>query len=102
MQLNEFQKLIEKFKETSDKLSELHDLGFDFYEGKYQLMSDVDSMFDIIISSLYTNEGVDWINWFIYETDFGNKKLEAFDENKNPICYDINSLYEYIEKHHKK
>ena len=30
------------------------------------------------------------------------KKLEAFDENKNPICYDINSLHEYITKYHKK
>ena len=102
MQLKEFQNLLEKFKSFSDKLSELHDIGFDFYEGKYQLISDVDKIIDITISSHYTEQGVDWINWFIFETDYGNKKLEAFDENKNPICYDINSLHEYITKYHKK
>lgn len=102
MQLNEFQNLLEKFKSFSDNLSELHDLGFDFYEGKYQLISDVDNIIDITLSSHYTQEGVDWINWFIYETNYGEKNMEATDENKNPICYDVESLHQYISKHHKK
>ncbi len=102
MQLKEFQNLLEKYKSFSDNLSELYDLGFDFYEGKYQLMSNVESMFDIMISSYYNEHGVGWINWFIYETDYGNKKLEAWDENQNLICQDLESLHEYIEKHHKK
>lgn len=102
MQLNELQNLLEKYKALSDKLSELYDLGFDFYEGKFPLMSNVESMFDVMISSSYTEQGVDWINWFIYETDYGKRKLEAWDENKNPICYDVESLHEYIEKYHKK
>jgi len=102
MQLKEFQNLLEKFKSFSDNTSELHDLGFDFYEGKYQLVSYVDKIIDIALSSHYTEQGVDWINWFIYETDYGNKKLEAWDENKNLICQDLESLHEYITKHHKK
>jgi hypothetical protein len=102
MQLKEFQNLLEKFKSFSDKASELHDMGFDFYEGKYQLVSYVDKIIDIALSSHYTEHGVDWINWFIYETDYGNKKLEAWDENKNLICQDLESLHEYITKHHKK
>ncbi len=101
MQLKEFQSLLEKFKSFSDKLSELHDLGFDFYEGKYQLINDVDKIIDITLSSHYTEQGVDWINWFIYETDYGKKDMEATDENKNPICYDVESLHEYITKNHK-
>lgn len=102
MQLKEFQNLLEKFKSFSDKVSELHDMGFDFYEGKYQLVSDVDKIIDIAFSSHYTEQGVDWINWFIFETDYGKNKLEAWDENKNLICQDLESLHEYIEKHHKK
>lgn len=102
MQLKEFQNLLEKFKSFSDKASELHDMGFDFYEGKYQLISDVDNIIDIALSSHYTEQGVDWINWFIFETDYGKNKLEAWDENKNLICQDLESLHEYIEKHHKK
>lgn len=100
MQLKEFQNLLEKFKSFSDKVSELHDLGFDFYEGKFTLMSDVESMFNIMISSYYTEQGIDWINWFIYETDYGKNKLEAWDENKNLICQDLESLHEYITKYH--
>lgn len=102
MQLKEFQNLINYHKKFFDKLSELHDIGFDFYEGKFQLVTDVDQMFDVIVSSLYNEEGLDWINWFIYENEYGSKKLEAWDENKNLICQDLESLYEYIQKHHKK
>ena len=102
MQLNEFQNLLEKYKAFSDKISELHDIGFDFYEGKYPLMSDVEKLFDISIASHYNEKGADWIDWFIYETDYGKKDLEGRDENDNPICYDVKSLYEYVEKHHKK
>jgi len=102
MQLNEFQSLLEKFKSFSDKIAELHDMGFDFYEGKYQLISDVDKIIDITFSSHYTEQGVDWINWFIFETDYGKRKLEAWDENKNLICQDLESLHEYITNNHKK
>ena len=102
MQLKEFQNLLEKYKSFSDKISELHDIGFDFYEGKYPLMSDVESLFDIMISTHYNEKGLDWINWFIYETNYGKKDMEGKDENGNPICYDVNSLFEYIEKYHKK
>ena len=102
MLLNEFQNLLEKYKTLSDKISELHDIGFDFYEGKYPLMSDVEKLFDIMILSQYNEKGVDWINWFIYETDYGQKDMEGRDENNKPICYDVKSLHEYIEKYHKK
>jgi hypothetical protein len=102
MQQKEFKNLLEKYKALSDKLSELHDLGFDFYEGKFELMSDIEKMFDITIESHYNEKGTDWINWFIYENDYGEKDMEAKDENDNPICYDIKSLHEYIEKYHKK
>lgn len=101
MQLKELENLLEKYKSFSDKLSELHDIGFDFYEGKFPLMSDVEKMFDIMISIHYNEHGKDWINWFIYETDYGQKDMEGRDENGKPICYDVESLYEYITKHHK-
>jgi hypothetical protein len=101
MELKEFQNLLEKYKAFSDKLSELYNLGFDFYEGKFELMSDVEKMFDITIDSHYAKEGVDWIDWFIYENDYGKRKLEAKDGDEL-ICYDVKSLHEYIEKYHKK
>ena len=102
MQLKEFQTLLEKYKALSDKLSELHHLGFDFYEGKFPLMSDMEFIFELTLKSHYTQQGADWVNWFVYETNYGERKLEAWDENKNLICQDLESLHQYIEKHHKK
>jgi hypothetical protein len=101
MNINDFKNILENYKNFSNKISELHDLGFDFHEGKYKLMSDVEKMLDIILSIHYNEHGIDWINWFIYETNYGERKLEAWDENKNLICQDLESLHEYIEKHHK-
>ena len=102
MQRKEFKKLLKKYKSLSNKLSKLNDIGFDFYEGKFPLMSDVEFIFDLTILSHYTQQGADWVNWFVYETDYGKRDMQGRDENDNPICYDVNSLYDYIEKHHKK
>lgn len=102
MQLDELENLLKKYKAVSDNLSELHDIGFDFYEGKFPLMSDMEFIFDLTILSHYNKKGAEWVNWFVYETNYGQKDMEAKDENDNPICYDVKSLYEYIEKHHKK
>ena len=101
MQLKEFKKLLKRYKAFSKKLSDLHDIGFDFYEGKFELMSDVEKMLDISISSHYNEKGIDWVNWFIYENDYGKNNLEAKDGDEL-ICYDEKSLHEYITKYHKK
>ena len=102
MKITDFKEIIKNYKQFSKKISELYDIGFDFYEGKYKLIEDVELIIDKIFEIHYEKEGIDWINWFIYDNNYGDKKLEAFDENKKPICYDIESLYEYIEKNHKK
>ena len=99
MQLKEFQNLLEKYKALSDKLSELHYLGFDFYEGKFTLMLDMEFIFELTLRSHYKEEAINWINWFVYETNYGERKLEAWDENKNLICQDLESLHQYIEQY---
>jgi hypothetical protein len=51
-----------------------------------------------LIREIYGDEGLDWWSWFCYENDFGRGTLEAWDENETPICYDLKSLWEYLEK----
>jgi hypothetical protein len=51
----------------------------------------------ILIEEIYGKEGLDWWSWFCYENDFGQKGLEAWDENKNPICFSFESLWEFLE-----
>ena len=53
---------------------------------------------------LVDEDGGDWIEWFMYEKDFGRREdMKAWDEDKNEIAYDIKSLYDLlINEYHNK
>jgi hypothetical protein len=101
MKLEDFTYLLELFKKTSDEFSELHDIGFDFFEGKYKLSDSFYFMLIKTLSLFYTKDGIEWIEWFMLEADYGTNDLKAKDENGNPICYSIESLYNHVEQNHK-
>jgi hypothetical protein len=70
------------------------------YKNNVDLIEFVDPYHGIIqtlMKEIYGEEGVDWFNWFCYENDFGTKGLEAWDENKNRICYSHETLWQYLE-----
>lgn len=72
----------------------------DLYKNNVNLIEFVDpyhQITSILIKEIYGEEGYDWFSWFCYENDFGQKGLEAFDENKTPICYSYGSLWEHLE-----
>ncbi len=124
MKLEHFEKILNAYRSGYQMISELYDIGFDLMEGKYNLD---ESLYTILIASLdthYTDIGVDWVTWFMHENDWGKKNWKtvpmyernsdgtmelvmdlerhgATDEDGNPICYDIPSLWQYIEKEHK-
>jgi hypothetical protein len=77
------------------------------------------------MSSHYNKEGIGWIEWFIYENNYGDKvwndipvygknedgetiivdkedNYGAHDEDGNPICYSIPTLWHYVETNNKK
>jgi hypothetical protein len=71
------------------------------YKNNVDLIEFVDPYYVIIqtlMKEIYGEEGVDWFNWFCYENDFGTKGLEAWDENKNRICYSHETLWQYLEE----
>ena len=75
------------------------------YDLKVDLLDFVDPYHHVIaelLKEVYGEEGMDWWSWFCYENNYGNGSLEAFDENKNRICYSHESLWEYLEKNCKK
>lgn len=75
------------------------------YDLKVDLLDFVDPYHAIItelIKEVYGEEGCEWWAWFCYENDFGTRGLEACDENKKPICYSHESLWEYLEANHGK
>jgi len=73
----------------------------DLYKSKIDLLEFIDpyhGLIHLLIKEIYGEEGVDWFSWFCYENDYGQGKLEAWDADKNPICYSLESLWEYLEK----
>ena len=124
MTLQNFTEVINIHKDFYEKTRALYDAGVDMLESKYELNTPFHKIFNHLIASHYNEEGIDWIEWFIYESDYGEKdwsdrpvyvineerevektknesKYGAHDVDGTPICYDIESLYEYIEANHK-
>jgi hypothetical protein len=124
MSYEEFLKVLMSYKKINEDISELYDIGFDFLEGKYRVSDSVSIMFDAVLNSHYTDEGVDWINWFIFENDWGQKdwslsptfdtvtgkmedstdpmsKYGARDEKGEPICHSFESTYEFVKQYLK-
>jgi len=123
MTYEEFLNVLMTYKSLSEDFNELYGMGFDFMEGKYQLESKVERILNTTLSSHYTEEGVDWITWFIYENEYGQKDwsrlptydietgklieknpMESYgasDENGNPICFSFETTYEYVKQYLK-
>ena len=92
---------LEKFTELINTLQTESDIISDLYKNKVDLIEFVDpyhSIITLLITEIYGEEGHDWFSWFCYENDFGKKKMEAWDENENPICYDVESLWRFLEE----
>jgi hypothetical protein len=89
------------YKKLSKNPSELHDIGMDFYEGKYQLASLHEKLFESVFESHYTTDGIEWIDWFVYDNNWGTAGLKAKDSDGNLITHSYESLWELLEKDYK-
>lgn len=90
----------ERFLKVTLSIKKQDEVISDLYKQKVDLLDFVDPYHEIIselIKEVYGEEGYDWWSWFCHENDFGQKGLEAFDENENPICYGFESLWEFLE-----
>ena len=93
MTLEKFTEVIDSLKKTGEDLNKLYKLNVDLVE----FVEPYETIISRLIKEIYGEEGYDWFSWFCYDRDFGEKELGAWDENENPICYDIKSLWEYLE-----
>lgn len=123
MNYETFLKLLLTYKKIEQDLRELDRMGFDFFEGKYPISEQVYDIFEASLFSHFSENGVEWINWFIYENEWGTKDWSKYkrlssdgklidsdpidvygatDENGNPICHSFESTWEYIKQYLKK
>jgi len=98
MEYSDFLKVILGQKKASEKVHEAYKLGIDLIE----FVEIYESIGDILIKEIYGEEGADWYSWFCYENEYGEKGVQAWDENEQPIFYSIESTWEYLEANYKK
>lgn len=94
MKLEVFEEILKTIKTQSDKTHELYQLGVDLIE----FTEGYDKAWSLLLKAYYGKAGEDWITWFLFDRDENGPKDQAWDENKNPICYDIPSLWKHVEE----
>ncbi len=124
MQYQDFKSILLIYKKGTENISALAKIGMDLLESPYELSSVLEEMLMRSMGCYYTEEGLEWISWFIYENEWGKKKWKgplyyrdsegnlvvseehnghgAHDSKGRPVCYSIRSLYQYLQKSHLK
>lgn len=98
MKLEVFEKIIGNIRMASEKDNKIYALGIDLIN-YHDLHNETVSY---LLKSYYGEEGVDWIDWFIYEKfQDGKEPLTAFDGDEE-ICKDIEGLWKLLEEIREK
>jgi hypothetical protein len=105
--------IFEKFKEiidymliSSQTLNKTHELGIDLLE----FTEGYSKTIQLLWKSVLTDEGLDWLEWFLYEKDYihdgiGRPDMTAYatvynslseSEEKVEIAKDLEELYKYL------
>ena len=123
MTLASFKEIIELLKKQQFRTDMAMNLRIDIIE----FSDPIYQVVDILIEEIYGKNGHDWFSWFCYDNDFGRRdwsqghgftmdisgnlipmrkspgdKFGAHDENGNPICYSVESNWEFLEGNYAK
>ena len=98
MKYKDFKDMIQTLDYQAKTENSLYKLNVDIYSHS----DEYNKVIELLMSHYFGKEGCDWITWFCYENDYGRGGLEAWDENKNRICYSLESLWEFLEKLRQK
>ena len=99
MNKEQFKEIINQLKTISDYADKYYEFGIDLFEGQFPILNPAYKTIDLLLDQIYTQDGHEWIDWFCYENDFGEKQMEAYDENGKLICQTIDDLFDYIEQY---
>ncbi len=106
MNKQEFKKEIEELIsiDTSqcEFIEKMSDIGVEVIDS--QGFENYNKVFDIAVKSIITDENKqDTFYWYLYEylPKFNGSRTtvndaEMWDENNNPMCYDLDSLVDYL------
>jgi hypothetical protein len=95
MQYATFQQVIANLQKRHSKVLTAAKIGLNLGEFDDELYAAINNL----LMAIYGNDGKDWIEWFLYENHPSGGPL-ARDADGKPICYDVKSLWEYLERSH--
>ena len=96
-----FNTILNKYKNITEDIDELYEIGFDLVGSKYRISDKVEELFYDSLLSHYTEDGTQWVKWFISENNWGENHYEAYDTEHNLIAQTIDTLYDLLEKDYK-
>lgn len=98
----EFRDAIQHIKSFNRTLDLLCDFGIDLTNS--DLFNDFGVISDKLFASNFTDEGCDWINWWLYEReDTNSMSHSAYDSEGNIIKLDTaEELWNLVSKYLKK
>jgi hypothetical protein len=96
MKYENLKKYIKVLSEQQKKSRDLYKCGVDIME----FTDNYHTLFRILWQEILTDEGLDWLEWFIWEKGAVDgkirKDIQAWDANGNPICEDLKGLHKYL------
>lgn len=100
MKRKNFKEALKIIKLFRDQEIAYNNFGIDLYEGNFPIGDTFGKLTDLFFETHYKNDGIDRINWWMWENDFGENKPKAYDNDEELIKTE-DELYDYIKKYSK-
>lgn len=95
----EFFKILDEQKAQSERIDKLNDAGLSLWDS--DLVEYGNIMFERVIKAYFTEEGVDWMFWWLYEKA-GDPEMKAWNEDHDEIPMETREdLWRYIKQYRK-
>jgi hypothetical protein len=92
----------ERFLKIVTGIQKVDQINYDLYKLGVDV-SGSSEIYQTIVSELFhdvwTPEGVDWLEWFMWESDFGKNGCTSHEADGTPICYDFESTWKYLQQY---
>lgn len=98
MKFEIFAKIVSKLESNHKRVSSIYSLGVNLVN----ISDDLHTVISHLFGEYYGKEGLDWIDWFLYEKDFGRREdITAKDAEGNETCRNIYELWTIVEEGRK-
>ena len=93
-----FIEVVNSLEAINSRCFKLSEMGIDIADS--DIVSNAECIAMAIFKENYTDEGIDWIMWWVYEKA-GDPDIKAYDEEGKEIISTLDEHYEYFESSYK-